>query len=157
MKGPWQFYVDFVIFPIIGLLSVPFVTNWWMAAAGVFLFSFMEYWVHRVPLHTFYYHGVHEHHHKHPKDYSVFPFWFTPSVFLGFWIVFPSSVFTGLVVGYLWFLLWHHILHHFNLEKLPRWVQKYALWHLKHHHDDDCNFGITLPVWDYLFRTYRRD
>ncbi len=155
LKGPPAFYLDFLLFPLVAAATIPFVTNFWLIPAGVLLFSFMEYWIHRVPLHSFYYHGVHEHHHKHPDDYSVFPWYFTPTVFLTFFAVFPVSIFLGLVLGYLWFLTWHHILHHFDLNKFPRWVRKYALWHLKHHHDDDCNFGIILPIWDHVFRTYK--
>ena len=67
----------------------------------------------------------------------------------------PLAVFAGFVVGYIWFIVWHHVLHHFDLSKFNL-IRQYAIWHLRHHKFDDCNFGITLPVWDYMFGTFAR-
>lgn len=160
LKGPPIFYFDFVIFPALAAVlfsgwcrDLPFV---WLSIAGFVLFTFMEYWVHRIGLHVFMYHGDHERHHKHPAGYVTFPVWYTPAVFVGFWAVMPLGLFAGVVVGFIWFIAWHHVLHHFDLINWPRPVQRYALWHLAHHHDETINFGITTSVWDFIFLTYRK-
>lgn len=160
LQGPWAFYVDFVLFPS---LAIVLLAGWCrspsfivLMLSGILLFTFAEYWIHRVGLHAIHYHGQHEHHHKHPADYSVFPLWYSTGTFAVFWAAMPLPLFTGMVIGYCWFLYWHHILHHFDLSNWPRSVRRYALWHLAHHHDETCNFGIAVPVWDFLFGTYRK-
>lgn len=67
----------------------------------------------------------------------------------------PLALFAGLVVGFCWFIYWHHIPHHVELTGWPRPIQRYAIWHLGHHRFDDRNFGITVPIWDFVFGTYR--
>lgn len=158
IRGPPLFYVDFILFP---LIAVALMAGWWRSAIfgletglGILLFSFIEYWVHRIALHRFLYHGRHERHHQHPAEYVTFPVWYVPAIFFGFFLAMPLGIFCGVVLGYCWFNYWHHILHHFDLTKWPRPVQRYAIWHLSHHRNDDCNFGITLPIWDFLFGTY---
>lgn len=160
MRGPLTYYFDFVLFPLLAIVmtafycrSMYFVSG---ALVGVYLFTFIEYWVHRLALHGAFFHAQHERHHTNPKEYVVFPIWFTPTIFFGFYLVLPVSIFTGFVVGYCWFFIWHHILHHIeNLGSYPVWVQQYAVWHLKHHNDDKANFGVTMNLWDWLFGTYK--
>lgn len=159
MRGPPLFYFDFVVFPILGAsLLLVYCRSWQFAelvSLGALIFTLIEYWVHRVALHRFFYHGSHERHHDHPAEYVVFPTWYTPAIFTGFFLVLPLPVFTGLVLGFCWFIYWHHVLHHFDLTTWPRGVQQYALWHLAHHRRDDCNYGITVPIWDFVFGTYQ--
>lgn len=158
LRGPWQFYFDFVLFPTIAItvIAIDCRSLAWvgLAMCGVLLFSFLEYWVHRIALHEFFYHGTHERHHTHPAEYVVFPIWYTPAFFAGFFFVLPLPIFAGTVIGYIWFLVWHHILHHFDLSGFNL-IRRYAVWHLKHHKMDDCNFGITLPIWDFMFGTHK--
>jgi dihydroceramide fatty acyl 2-hydroxylase len=156
----WRYNIDFVVFPAlgIGLAAYDCRSISWAALAlvGVVLFTLTEYWAHRIALHEFFWEGYHHRHHDHPDEYSTFPLWYTPAIFAGFFLILPLPVFAGFVVGYVWFLYWHDVLHHYDMMKLPRSVQKYALWHLAHHKLDNCNFGITVPVWDWAFGTYRR-
>lgn len=156
----WQYNFDFVVFPLLALwlIGSECRSSGWAALAlvGVVLFTFVEYWMHRIALHEWFYHGQHERHHTHPAEFTVFPIWYTPAIFAGFFLILPLPVFAGFVVGYCWFLIWHDVLHHVDLARVPTGVRKYALWHLAHHRLDDCNFGITVPVWDWIFRTYRR-
>jgi sterol desaturase/sphingolipid hydroxylase (fatty acid hydroxylase superfamily) len=160
LKAPLAFYIEFVMYPLLAFgLAVGWCRSWsfvGLIALGALLFTFVEYWVHRIGLHVFFYHGDHEMHHKHPDAYVVFPFWYSTSIFFAFWAALPLPVFTGMVLGYCWFLYWHHILHHFDLNSWPRFVQRYALWHLKHHHDETVNFGIAIPLWDFLFLTHKK-
>lgn len=160
LRGPLPFYFDFVAFPLLATaLFAGYCRSWSFVGAatlGVLLFTFVEYWAHRGPLHSFFYHGAHERHHDHPAEYVTFPIWATPAAFLGFYLVMPLAVFAGFVVGFIWFLYWHHVLHHFDLTTWPRPVQRHALWHLAHHRLDTVNFGITTSLWDRVFGTYRR-
>src|ERR1700741_2853356 len=100
LKGPLAFYVDFASYPI---LSISIFVVWCRdmgfiecAAFGVLLFTFVEYWVHRVALHRFFYHGNHERHHDHPTEYVIFPIWYSPLIFLGFWLALSLSIFSGM-------------------------------------------------------------
>lgn len=160
-RAPLAYYFDFIVFPAVAVLIVS-VSDWSLGFAakmlgGAFLFSCAEYWVHRLALHGLFWSGHHERHHTHPREYVVFPIWFTPAIFGAFWIAFPTPIFAGLVVGYCWFLIWHNALHHIDdLTRWPRFIQRYAVWHLAHHREETCNYGITLPIWDYCFGTYRR-
>lgn len=157
--APILYWADFIIYPLIAaaVISIDCRSLAWvgLCALGVLLFTFVEYWAHRTVLHQFFFHSQHERHHTHPEEYVVFPFWYTPAFFAGFFIVLPHSVFAGVVIGYCWFLAWHHVLHHWDLSRLEL-VRRYAIWHLAHHRQDDCNFGITVPIWDWIFGTYRR-
>lgn len=156
----WQYNVDFVIYPMIALFmlvtycrSAGFVV---LTLAGMLLFTFAEYWVHRIALHEIVYHSAHQRHHEHPAEFTVFPIWYLPPVFMAVYLIAPLAIFTGFVVGYIWFLTWHDVLHHVDLNRMPAPVRRYALWHLAHHNLDKCNFGITVPFWDWLFGTYRK-
>lgn len=159
-KPNWLFWLDFAIYPVI--VAVIVATDCrdlaWFAWAtlGALSFTFVEYWMHRLALHAWLYQGQHERHHTHPREYVVFPIYYTPTIFLVAYLALPLAIFAGFTIGYVWFLVWHHILHHLDLNLLPASVRRYALWHLAHHHDESCNFGITVPVWDLVFRTYRR-
>lgn len=76
MRGPLPFYFDFVAFPILGVgLFAIYCRSWHfigLSALGITLFTLMEYWVHRVALHRFFYQGNHERHHNHPAEYVTF-------------------------------------------------------------------------------------
>lgn len=158
-RAVWLFWIDFVVYPTlaVALTALYCRSLAWVGLAGLgfVLFTVVEYWMHRVPLHGMFYHGSHDRHHTHPMEYVLFPIYYTPLMFAGFFLLLPTSVFAGFVLGYVWFLVWHHVLHHVDLNSWPRFVRRYAIWHLAHHHDERVNFGITLPVWDWLFGTYR--
>jgi sterol desaturase/sphingolipid hydroxylase (fatty acid hydroxylase superfamily) len=156
MKSYW---LDFILYPVIALgLAAMFCRSWdWVgwAAFGAVFFTFAEYWVHRSLLHRWFYHGTHERHHKEPEEFVVFPLWYVPSIFFCFSLVMPPAVFAGFCLGYTWFVVWHHMLHHWDLAKRPL-TRRYAAWHDLHHKFIRCNFGITHPLWDVVFGTYRR-
>jgi sterol desaturase/sphingolipid hydroxylase (fatty acid hydroxylase superfamily) len=154
----WKYWLDWVVAPIVALVVgvLTYSGPWWLAGAafGAVLFTFVEYWTHRVLLHKLFWHGEHERHHIEPHVKTVFPIWWTPTLFGGFFLVLPYSVFAGMLVGYGWFLFWHHALHFWRMDEHP-WVRQYANWHNVHHNDEPANYGITVPVWDWLFGTYR--
>lgn len=61
---------------------------------------------------------------------------------------------SGLVAGYLCYEWLHYQAHH-GRPRLAvfRYLKKYHLLH--HHATPDLRFGVSSPVFDYLFRTYR--
>lgn len=150
------YYFDFVWMPVV-IAGIAACIDWSPAAAGwalsgVALFTLIEYWVHRVVLHHIMWHSTHQRHHTHPAEYVSFPVWLIPLIYFAFWLVLPLDIFVGFLVGGLWFAAWHHILHHW---KLSGWVLSYERWHNLHHRGLPVNYGITHPLWDILFLTYK--
>jgi sterol desaturase/sphingolipid hydroxylase (fatty acid hydroxylase superfamily) len=165
MKGPLNHYIDWVIFPVLFAIISYFTANsliWiFWCVTGFIAWTFLEYWTHRLFLHQIYWHANHQHHHSNPQDYIVFPLWYMPSLFLAAYLILKFTLPTlvwpllaGFSLGYCWFLIWHHALHHLDLENKP-WIKTYANWHNVHHEGYPANYGITTPIWDFVFRTYR--
>lgn len=154
----WRYWVDFYIFPplAVGLAVYDCRSSLWvlMCITGFALWTFAEYWVHRSLLHRWFWHGTHERHHDHPSEFVTNIWWYTPILFFVAFFVMPISLYVGFSLGYIWFLTMHHWLHHIEL-KGRTWLHSYAIWHNRHHKLTDCNYGITTPVWDILFRTSR--
>jgi len=139
---------------------------------GVLLWTLVEYLIHRYIFHYepktrlgkrlhYIIHGVH---HDYPNDARrlVMP----PSIsiplaflFYGlFLLIFgrlASTVFAGLVFGYVCYDMLHYATHHFSMKRgLWLWLKQY---HLRHHYKDDhVGYGISSPLWDYVFRTTRK-
>jgi 4-hydroxysphinganine ceramide fatty acyl 2-hydroxylase len=139
---------------------------------GILLWTLIEYLIHRYIFHYepkshlgkrlhYIVHGVH---HDYPNDARrlVMP----PSIsvplavlfYLLFHLIFgrlAPSVFAGLIFGYVCYDTLHYATHHFPMKRgLRLWLKQY---HLRHHYkDDDAGFGISSPLWDYVFRTTRK-
>jgi sterol desaturase/sphingolipid hydroxylase (fatty acid hydroxylase superfamily) len=83
---------------------------------------------------------------------------------LGFWGLFAlvlwsgklASLFiAGALVGYLGYEVIHYEIH---LGRRTRWLLRPLIkHHLYHHHKDSSRcYGVTTPLWDWVFRTGRR-
>ena len=103
-------------------------------------------------------HGVH---HDYPNDASrlVVP----PTVSLPLALIFyglflaifghlAPTPFAGLLFGYLCYDMIHYATHHFSMKRgVWLWLKQY---HMRHHYKDDHNgYGVSSPLWDYVFRT----
>jgi sterol desaturase/sphingolipid hydroxylase (fatty acid hydroxylase superfamily) len=137
---------------------------------GLLFWTFTEYMLHRFVFHYhpttawgqkihFLAHGVH---HDYPNDSRrlVMP----PSVsvplaalFYGLFSVlipggFSSVFFAGFLLGYVCYDTIHYATHHAPMKgKLGHWLKQH---HLRHHYfDNGCGFGVSTPLWDYVFRT----
>jgi len=166
--------------PVVGYML--YVSLWQrkfsiLAVAGLFLlgvliWTLLEYLIHRYVFHYepksrlgkqfhFIVHGVH---HDYPNDARrlVMP----PSIsiplaffFYGLFLVIfgrlASGVFAGLVFGYVCYDMLHYATHHFPMKTgLWLWLKQY---HLRHHYKDDhVGYGISSPLWDYIFGTTRK-
>jgi sterol desaturase/sphingolipid hydroxylase (fatty acid hydroxylase superfamily) len=152
---------------------------WWlifpMVVLGVLFWSLLEYVLHRFLFHyhpkseigkriSFMFHGVH---HDQPmvKTRLVMP----PIVSLplgafvyGFFLLtiwWPTGSFgltnalaTGTFIGYILYDMTHYATHHFNIK--AGWFKWIRSHHMKHHvQTPDMRFGVTSPLWDYLFGT----
>ena len=67
-----------------------------------------------------------------------------------------ALVFAGVAVGYLSYEVIHFSIHRVALVR--RLVRPLASHHLHHHYADASRcFGVTTPLWDWVFRTGRRE
>ena len=145
--------------------------------AGLFLvgwliWTLLEYVIHRFVFHYepktrvgkalhFVVHGVH---HDYPNDGSrlVMP----PAVSIPLAIVFYLLFFVlcgrfappiaaGFAAGYICYDSIHYAIHHFPMKSSILNLLKQH--HLRHHFQDDgAGYGVSSPLWDYIFRTHRR-
>jgi sterol desaturase/sphingolipid hydroxylase (fatty acid hydroxylase superfamily) len=66
-----------------------------------------------------------------------------------------SAIFTGLLLGYLAFIVVHYAVHRWPIEP-NSWLYSAKMRHLTHHRFDNCNYGVTTIFWDIVFRTNAR-
>lgn len=140
---------------------------------GFFLWTFAEYVLHRTVFHFhpasafgrrlwFIIHGVH---HEYPRDSRrlVMPPALSIPIAVVFWTTFRlllgpdyvSPVFSGFTIGYLAYDTTHFIVHHYHLTgRIGLYLKQQ---HLRHHYmDPESNFGVSTPLWDFVFGTYSR-
>lgn len=166
------FYADLFFYPIIlgGFLlydldgrGFALHSRWWLAfVCGAMLWTLVEYLLHR-----FVYHKVavvrelHGMHHAHPNDLVGAPIWISIigfSLLLAFFallvgIEMGSAITTGLMAGYISYLVVHDAVHRWQLGERS-WLRNHRLRHLRHHrHPLPGNFGVTTGFWDLVFAT----
>jgi cyclopropane-fatty-acyl-phospholipid synthase len=130
---------------------------------GVFLWTFLEYALHRFLLH-----GLppfstwHAQHHRNPHariclstgmslsliHLLVFlPCW----LFMEFWRAFSLTL--GVLVGYAVYTHVHHALHH--AKSSNAWLGELKIFHARHHtlRVPPGHYGVTTRLWDRVFRT----
>ena len=142
---------------------------------GLFLWTFAEYTLHRFLFHfkprnewqerlSFLMHGVH---HAQPRDktrlvmppavsiplalifYGLFYVFFTYALMIPNWV---SPVFAGFILGYISYDMIHYGTHHFPVKKgYFRMVRRNHMHH--HFQTPDKRFGVSNPLWDYVFST----
>jgi sterol desaturase/sphingolipid hydroxylase (fatty acid hydroxylase superfamily) len=67
-----------------------------------------------------------------------------------------SAASCGLMLGYLWYISVHHVLHHWHPVH-SGYIYSLKRRHALHHHfDGTTNFGVTTGFWDRVFGTIRR-
>ena len=141
-------------------------------AIGMLMWTLFEYLMHS---HVFNYepksawgkqlhfivHGVH---HDYPNDASrlVMP----PVVSIPIAVVmyfvflcafgrFAPALSAGFAFGYVCYDSIHYATHHISARRGPfAWLKQY---HLRHHYKDDgAGYGVSSPLWDYVFGTRNR-
>ena len=132
----------------------------WMSV-GFFIWGFSEYFIHRYPYH----HGEtlvkegHDLHHEEPQAPYAMPWYFTIVYIMGGWYllikVLPllptSSFLSGWLFGFMYFRAVHYFQHNRKLKS--RFYRKLKAFHDVHHKYPATNFGVTITMWDAIFRT----
>lgn len=136
---------------------------------GLVVFTWTEYQIHRRVFHLkpstpkraklqYTIHGVH---HELPEDKSrlamppVLSLAIASGLVLLFkWILgsFSFAFLAGFFTGYAAYLFVHYLVHAYR----PPKNRFKILWrhHFIHHYKDDtCAFGVSSPLWDYIYRT----
>lgn len=152
---------DMSILTIIGLFLL-----------GVLMWTLLEYVVHRYVFHYepktragkmlhFIIHGVH---HDYPNDASRLvlpPVISVPMAVLLYFLFtftfrnYAPPISAGFALGYVCYDMIHYATHHFAMKnRVGLWLKHY---HLRHHYkEDEAGFGVSSPLWDYVFRTTRK-
>ncbi len=166
-------------FLVSGAIHLPSGTSALVIPAGVllgiFIWTFAEYTLHRFVFHYeprtatqerifFLFHGIH---HAQPqlKTRLVMPpvvsiplaflfyglFYFIVGRLLGLphWV---APLFAGFIIGYLIYDLTHYATHHFPMRSgYLKFLKRYHMMH--HFKTPNARFGVSSPLWDYVFRT----
>ena len=168
------YYADFVVYPvvIVGLAAVGLAPSTWQnraewlcaAIAGFVTWTLLEYVLHRSVLHKkTYFAPMHGEHHAAPLAFLGTPAWISVSVlslaFLvpgWYWLGFnvADGLTVGVMLGYWWYGVVHHMIHHRTNTASPSYFNDLRAWHMRHHYSPKSgNFGVTTPVWDHVFGT----
>jgi sterol desaturase/sphingolipid hydroxylase (fatty acid hydroxylase superfamily) len=168
------YYADFVVYPvvIVGLAAVGLAGATWQsrterlcaAAVGFVTWTLMEYILHRSVLHKrTYFAPMHGQHHAAPLAHIGTPAWVSVSVlsacfllpawrWLGFDVA--NGLTVGVMVGYWWYGIVHHVVHHHANTPAPSYFNELRAWHMRHHYSPRSgNFGVTTSIWDRVFGT----
>jgi sterol desaturase/sphingolipid hydroxylase (fatty acid hydroxylase superfamily) len=171
LSGP-VFFADFYIYPLVSagfgalmIITAPGRRVFWVVSvlAGIGIWTFLEYLLHRYLLH----HvrrikERHEYHHGDQKALIGTPPWLSlgtflvavtlPAVLLG-GLAFGSGFTAETMLGYLWYAVRHFGIHHWNARPGTYFFHLRQDHALHHHIDDTGNFGVTAGFWDHVFRT----
>ena len=142
---------------------------------GLFLWTFAEYTLHRFLFHHkpttprqerifFLFHGVH---HAQPQDKTrlVMPLAVSLPLALIFYGLFylilgvllkapqwVNPLTAGFMLGYLTYDLTHYATHHFPMRSgYAKYLKRYHMAH--HYKDPNTRFGVSSPLWDWVFGT----
>jgi sterol desaturase/sphingolipid hydroxylase (fatty acid hydroxylase superfamily) len=168
----WASYVvDFscpVLFGILGLRHQPT----WLSAVvsfvfGFFVFTLVEYSIHRWLLHDprSVLYQAHEAHHLDPEKPSAFLFPASFVVLMPIWWLLTdvlhihgaSFFLCGFSAAYFYYGALHHFEHTTRINQIPfRWLQGRWAAHSVHHRLDNTNFGVMTSFWDYVFGTSQK-
>eukprot|EP01132_Coremiostelium_polycephalum_P006737 gene6737-8353_t len=145
-------------------------------SSGLFIWAFVEYLLHRFVFHlstsgywgNFFHFFIHGIHHITPNDSTRLTFPPMFSVVIGYafyrlFLNFPThlqengfnwALYGGIALGYMLYDTLHYYFHHGDISWLPSIFKAMKTNHLNHHYKDDVkNFGVTSPIFDYVFGT----
>jgi sterol desaturase/sphingolipid hydroxylase (fatty acid hydroxylase superfamily) len=171
---PLIVYVPIVAYFLYEGVADPMVGAW--SIVGLFIFGLLvwtltEYLLHRFVFHYepttdlgkrlhFLAHGVH---HDYPNDslrLVMPPIISLPLaiLFYGMFYVllgatFLPPFFAGFIVGYICYDMIHYATHHASMKVTPvgLWLKQH---HMRHHYQvDTLYYGVSTPLWDYVFGT----
>lgn len=158
----FSYYFDFVFSPIIAAgaaARIAVTGNTFnqisLGVLGLVLWTFLEYWVHRLLFHRFF-RAAHDLHHDQPGGYDAVPAWMTMPIHVALLcaLAYASAlgVFVGMEIGYLLYILTHDKIHHSATKR--GWLRRRWQHHRLHHQGVEANFGVAVHWWDRVFGTY---
>jgi sterol desaturase/sphingolipid hydroxylase (fatty acid hydroxylase superfamily) len=130
--------------------------------AGLFCWTFIEYFAHRFMMHGHdkeeYYKSDHFLHHTNPG--TIFTgtakriIFSSTAILLTAWsILYNSYLFlpAGIITGFAAYINMHRLLHNKSASK---WIGRLQKFHMQHHFGltEKC-FGVTSTLWDHVFNT----
>ena len=176
---------SFWIFPLLAVVLVDLTSRTepqhrlsellWLVPAGVFVWTLLEYGLHRLVFHIQapirnprlreFLNASHLGHHASPRDpgkllvHPLFGFVISAALY-GLIYLLSGSVFSaagvmaGVWAGFLYYEAVHYRVH-FSLAGtgLVAWQRRAHFYH--HFTNNKRCFGVTSPVWDYVFGTKR--
>ena len=127
------------------------------------VWTFNEYWIHRLVLHQYIYSMYHKMHHLYWTQAMFSQQWFIVSALFAYYRAFlhvfgpnvTSHMFIFVTLYYVGFE-WIHFVSHDARERRP-WILSVKYYHRMHHLDETLNYGITTPLWDWVFGTLHSD
>ncbi|RYH25837.1 MAG: fatty acid hydroxylase family protein [Alcaligenaceae bacterium] len=158
--SPLEYKIDFVIVPILFSVAI-----WWSTISlpqmvvGFLAWSVSEYATHRFLFHK-HFRKDHWAHHIDPTAYIGISgiqigIAYAALLILACWLGL-ESIYAGFMLGYFWYLVVHYAIHRSDYQ---RWKIFYGLTRnheLHHQRGRETNFGVTSPMWDFVFFTYSR-
>lgn len=153
----WGYCLDFALVPIaIGVLACDDGFGASEVAIGFVCWTLAEYWIHRLVFHgPTPFEAMHQMHHTLPKDMIGVASWGTFAGFAAIWFLVGASFCAGFMLGYLGYCAIHVRMHHGNRAKFSRYVGFMFDHHAGHHRGGQGNFGVSSPIWDFVFRTFK--
>jgi len=179
-RWPW-WYIFFLWSPFIVMMvnkaleHVSAFHTCTMFFVGLLSWSIVEYALHRFVFHIYTYstnwnifhffaHGIH---HLTPNDATRLTFPPTFSIVIMFLVYQIPSFFAptsgaqswiaGVACGFMLYDAIHYYFHHGDAPWLPEFLKKMKSAHLDHHYKNDSkNFGVTSPLFDWVFGTYQK-
>jgi sterol desaturase/sphingolipid hydroxylase (fatty acid hydroxylase superfamily) len=142
-----------------------------LSLGGLLFWTLTEYGLHRYVFHWtkdtpfgrrvhFLLHGVH-HDFPNDSDRLVMPLLTSAPLAVVFYALFyfvfggarlAEPFYAGFVVGYLCYDGTHYAVHHFKqTTRIGKLIKRHHMLH--HHADHDGGFGVSSPLWDYVFST----
>ncbi len=141
-----------------------------LCALGALVWTLTEYVLHRFAFHYepktnwgrslhFIFHGVHHDYPRDSKRLVMAPVVSIPLAIIfyaGFYLLLGqmnvAPFFAGFIFGYLCYDMIHYATHHFSIKgRVGLWLKHHHMLH--HYQDEDKRYGVSTPVWDYIFRT----
>lgn len=158
-----------VYFQYLAFKNLGFASAFIVFLAGVLVWTLTEYIIHRWAFHYepkssigkkihFLVHGIH---HDYPRDSTrlVMPLLVSIPLAAAFYLLYAAifgeyanGVFAGFAAGYVAYDSIHYATHHMKMAgNIGSFLKNY---HLKHHYQDPHTaYGVSNPMWDYIFRT----
>lgn len=145
----------------------------WGNLLGLFMLGLLSWTLAEYLMHRFLYHRIgdasfssgihyvfHGIHHEYPNDEDRLILPPVPSLiiasvfFLIFYLLMADKAFAfapGFLIGYVLYMMVHYTIHKVPMpKKFNFWWKHHNIHHFQQH---DRAFGVSTPLWDYVFRT----